>query len=57
MERYVEQNSGEFSNVNEETFELLATFLTTGSWSWQRRRSNFETKKEADTICVRHFGR
>ena len=45
MERYVEQNSGEFSNVSEETFELLATFFDDRELELAKKKEQFRNKE------------
>ena len=45
MERYVEQNSGEFSNVSEETFELLATFFDDRDLELAKKKEQFRNKE------------
>ena len=45
MERYVEQNSAEFSNVSEETFELLATFFEDRELDLAEKKEQFRNKE------------
>ena len=45
MEQYVEQNSREFSNVSEETFELLSTFFDNKEMDLVKKKEQFRNKE------------
>ena len=45
MERYVERNSQEFSNVSGETFELLATFFDDRDLELAKKKEQFRNKE------------